>query len=70
MHTKKSLSELWNKENTAYKTQEIGSGVQLFVKKLLQCSEILNLSEGNLSTKDENRTCEFLEEKAKKSNCY
>jgi hypothetical protein len=62
-----NLKDLWKKEKSAYQTQEIGSGVQLFVKKLLQCSEIFNLREGNLSTKDENRSNEFLEEKAKKS---
>jgi Eco57I restriction-modification methylase len=67
MYSKKQIIELWAKENSAYKEKEIGSGVQLFVKKLLQCPEILNLKEGKLSTPDLERSNEFLEESTKKA---
>jgi len=43
MYAKKDLIILWEKEKLAYQTKEIGSGVQLFVKKLLQCKEIFDL---------------------------
>ena len=45
------LKKLWNKEAESYKVQEVGSGVQRFVKQVLK-SEIFNLSEGDLSTND------------------
>ncbi|MFY7787247.1 MAG: hypothetical protein ACOVQA_05175 [Thermoflexibacteraceae bacterium] len=67
MHTKQDLDKLWEKEQNAYRQQEIGSGVQLFVKKVLQCNAIFALQEGKLSTPDELRQQEFIEEKAKKS---
>ncbi|MCU0391956.1 MAG: SAM-dependent methyltransferase [Thermoflexibacter sp.] len=64
--TKQALSSLWEKEKNAYQEKEIGSGVQLFVKKLLQCEEIFNLKEANLSTPEQDRRNEFLEESSKK----
>ncbi len=66
MYAKKDLQSLWEKENPAYQTKEIGSGVQLFVKKLLQCPQIFDLKEANLTTPEKDRKQEFLEESSKK----
>lgn len=61
-----SLKQLWSKEKDFYITAEVGSGVQKFVYKLFECSELLNLKEGKGSTKDIKRKNEFLEEVKKK----
>jgi hypothetical protein len=66
MYSKKDLIILWEKEKLAYQTKEIGSGVQLFVKKLLQCKEIFDLKEAKLSTPENERKYEFLQESSKK----
>lgn len=66
-YTINNLKNLWEKEKNEYKAQEVGSGVQQFVKKVFKCEEIFNLKEGALATPDEKRNDEFLEEKAKKS---
>lgn len=66
----KSISQLkkqWDKESESYTVQEIGSGVQRFVKEVLKSDEIFGLSEGDLATKDLLRENEFLEEKPKKN---
>lgn len=67
---KKTLNEiriLWQKDNEFYRTTEVGTGVQTFVKNILE-SEIFNLKEGKLSTKLESRKNEFIyEKKAKES---
>jgi hypothetical protein len=65
--TKKKLKNFWEKEKGVYKKQEVGSGVQKFVKEVFKCPEIFNLKEGELSTTDNQRKNEFLEERAKKS---
>ena len=57
------LKNKWNKEKEFYKTKEVGSGVQSFIKDILQSEEIFNLKEGKLSTKDEDRKREFIHEK-------
>ncbi|RLC46877.1 MAG: hypothetical protein DRH57_05200, partial [Candidatus Cloacimonadota bacterium] len=64
--SKKELKNLWQSEQQEYRTQEVGSGVQRFVKEVLNSPEVLNLKKGALSTPNENRINEFLEEKAKK----
>ncbi len=64
--TIKELKLLWEAEKQAYQSKEIGSGVQMFVKKVLQCPELFNLKEGKLSTEDNARSNEYLEEAAKK----
>jgi len=64
--TIKELQHLWEIEKNAYQTKEIGSGVQTFVKKVLQSSQLFNLHEGKLSTADIEREQEFLEEQTKK----
>lgn len=60
------LKNLWEVEKEEYKSVEIGSGVQKFVKEVFKCSELFNLKEGKLSTKDVLRKNEFLEEARKK----
>ncbi len=60
------LKQLWNKEKDFYRTAEVGSGVQKFVKKVFHCSELFNLKEGAGSTEDINRENEFIEEAKKK----
>ncbi len=60
------LKRIWNKEKESYKTQEVRSGVQRFVKKVLECPSIFNLEEGTLSTPNEERKNEFIYEKKTK----
>ena len=60
------LKSLWNKEKESYITQEVGSGTQRFVKDVLECTDIFNLKEGELSTPTENRENEFIYEKKTK----
>jgi len=62
------LKNLWEKEKEEYRTQEVGSGVQDFVKQILLCDEIFNLKKGNLSTKLESRKNEFIYEKKTKES--
>ena len=64
--TIKELSILWQAESDFYRTAEVGSGVQKFVKKALQSNELFKLKEGKGSTADKNRTNEFIEEARKK----
>ena len=64
--TLKELSKLWEQEKEQYKTTEIGTGVQKFVKHIFECEELFNLEEGKLSTLDLKRENEFLTEAKKK----
>jgi type I restriction-modification system DNA methylase subunit len=57
------LKRIWNKEKESYATQEVGSGVQSFIKRVLECPDIFNLREGSLSTLVEKRKNEFIYEK-------
>lgn len=60
-----SISQLknkWKKEKKYYKSQEVGSGVQKFIKDILKCPDIFDLGEGKLSTHLQKRKNEFLEE--------
>jgi len=61
------LKTKWNKEKEAYKIQELGSGVQIFVKDILQSEEIFALRKGLKSTSLEKRRNEFLEEEKTKA---
>jgi len=54
------LKSLWNKEKDSYRTQEVGSGVQKFVKDVLECGELFDFREGKLSTPNEKRKNEFV----------
>lgn len=45
------LKILWNKEKKEYQSQEVGSGVQKFVKEVLQSSDFFNFKECPLSKK-------------------
>lgn len=67
MLTLNQIANLWKKEKDFYQKSELGTGVQGFVKKLLE-SELFNLQEGRLSTKLENRKNEFIYEKKAKDN--
>lgn len=65
-----TLSELkakWQKEAVSYAKQEVGSGVQKFVKDLLKSEDLFNLSEGHISTKLQKRENEFTEESTTKA---
>ena len=62
----KQLLSLWEKEKEEYKTAEIGTGVQRFVKHIFESKELFNLVEGNLATADLKRKNEFLTEAKKK----
>jgi hypothetical protein len=57
---------MWNRGADSYRTQEVGSGVQGFVKDVLECTDVFNLKEGNLSTPTEERKNEFIYEKKTK----
>jgi len=61
------LKNLWDKEKESYKTQEIGSGVQRFVRYVLECPELFNLKEGELSTPIVKRRNEYIYEKKTKA---
>ncbi len=60
--TIKELKNKWKREKEAYKTQEVGSGVEAFVKDVLLSEEIFGLKKGLKSTPLEKRRNEFLEE--------
>lgn len=64
--TRDSLKKLWSTEKDFYRTTEVGSGVQKFINKVLQCPELFNLKESSGSTKEIKRKNEFLEEAKKK----
>lgn len=64
--TIKDLTKLWEHEKEQYKTAEIGTGVQRFVKHIFECEELFGLDEGKLSTADLKRKNEFLTEARKK----
>lgn len=57
------IGALWATESASYRTREVGSGVQRFVRECLKCDELFDLQPGNLSTPLERRTREFIEEK-------
>jgi len=62
LRTVAELRKLWADEKEQYKTAEIGSGVQKFVKSAFACDSLFNLGEGKLSTDDLKRKYEFIEE--------
>lgn len=64
--TLKQLLTLWNEEKILYRTTEVGSGVQKFVKEIFKNQLLFNLSEGKLNTDENKRKNEFLEEAKKK----
>ena len=66
--TVSQLKAKWSKEKESYKVQEVGTGVQSFVKNVLENKQIFNLKEGELSTKDEDRKEEFIHEKKTKNH--
>ena len=60
------LKTIWQKEKDFYRKAEVGTGVQSFVKKILESEDLFNLKEGKLSTKLEQRKSEFIHEKKAK----
>lgn len=56
------LNKKWAAESKEYRTQEVGSGVQRFVKDVFESDELFNLSQGRLSTQLKSRRNEFTEE--------
>ena len=67
MNSLKPFRRLWEKEKDYYRRTEVGTGVQSFVKKLLE-SEIFKLKEGKLSTELKKRKNEFIHEKKAKES--
>ena len=61
------LKSKWNKEKNSYTKQEVGSGVQKFIKDILKSEELFNLTEGLSSAKSEQRKNEFTEESKTKA---
>ncbi len=60
------LKHKWLEEKEFYKTNEVGTGVQGFVKKILESKELFDLKEGQLSTDPNKRKSEFIHEKKAK----
>jgi len=58
----KELNIEWIKDKDKFRRKELGTGVQNFVKKVLESEDIFNLKEGKLSTKLENRKNEYIQE--------
>lgn len=57
------LKKKWSQEKVYYQKQEIGTGVQSFVKDIFLSDDILGLKEGKLSTDNISRKNEFIHEK-------
>lgn len=64
--TAAELKTTWQKEKGFYRKVEVGTGVQSFIKNILESEEIFNLKEGKLSTEPEQRKNEFIHEKRAK----
>lgn len=62
------IQKLWNSEKEFYRTHEVGTGTQSFVKKVFESSDYFGLREGKLSTSEEKRKNEFIYEKNAKEN--
>lgn len=60
------LRRVWNSEKENFKSKEVGTGVQSFVKKILESEDAFNLKEGKLGTLREKRKNEFIHEKSTK----
>jgi len=63
----KELNAEWIKDKDKFRRKELGTGVQNFVKKVLESEDIFNLKEGKLSTKLENRKNEYIQEQNTKT---
>ncbi|MBI2196557.1 SAM-dependent DNA methyltransferase [Candidatus Daviesbacteria bacterium] len=57
------LKRKWNQEKDYYQKQEVGTGVQSFVKDILSSDDLFSLKEGKLSTNNQDRRNEFIHEK-------
>ncbi|MDD5458812.1 MAG: N-6 DNA methylase [Phycisphaerae bacterium] len=56
-----TLKSLWNSEKEVFKEKELGA-LQNFVKKVLECVELFNLSEGRESIAPHNRKNVYIQE--------
>lgn len=56
----------WNKNKEYYKTHELGTGVQSFVKDVFLSEQVFDLIEGSGDTPDDRRKNEFIHEKKAK----
>lgn len=56
----------WNKNKEYYKTHELGTGVQSFVKDVFLSEQVFDLIEGSGDTPDDRRKNEFIHEKRAK----
>ncbi|MBI2337571.1 SAM-dependent DNA methyltransferase [Candidatus Daviesbacteria bacterium] len=64
--TIKNIKSKWAKEKDYYRNQEVGSGVQSFIRACLESEELFSLTAGSLSTNLESRKKEYIhEDKAK-----
>lgn len=61
-----ALKNKWSREKEYYCRQEVGTGVQSFIKDIFESEEIFNLKEGRLSTEHLQRKNEFIHEKKAK----
>lgn len=61
------LKSTWLKEKNLYAKQEVGSGVQKYVKNVFKSEDLFNLTEGLISTPHEKRKNEFIEESKTKA---
>lgn len=66
--TTSELKNKWQKEAKSYAKQEVGSGVQKFVKDVFKSADLFNLAESLVSTKLEHRKNEFVEESTTKAS--
>ena len=53
------LKDKWKKEKDSYIKKEVGSGVQKFIKDVLESPDLFNLKQGLLSTPLDKRKNEF-----------
>ena len=56
------LIQKWENEKIFYSQQEIGTGVESFVKSCLESEDLFNLKEGKLSTPEKNRKNVYIQE--------
>ncbi|HXY17852.1 MAG TPA: hypothetical protein VEH48_00300, partial [Candidatus Nitrosopolaris sp.] len=61
------LDKKWKTESEKYRTHEVGSGTQKFVKDVLESNNLFSLSQGKLSTSLAKRKNEFTEESRAKA---
>ncbi len=66
--TKQELLALWESNKEDYANQEIGSGTQSFVRKVLESSEVFNLDEGSFQETNYSKKSDYIAEASKDRN--